>query len=119
MIPDEPVTRPADEPHQRKHPNSGYPRQPPCTGELSRQIETAYGRGFLRYPQANVLLLDARPRTVAVEGLVKSAGVYEIQPGSTLLSALALAGSPTDEAKLDEILVFRTVNGQSTVPPPR
>ena len=82
------------------------------TGQLSRAIESAYGRGFLRYPQANVLLLEARPRTVSVEGQVKDAGVYEIQPGYTLLSALALAGSPTLEAKLDEVLVFRTVDGQ-------
>ena len=43
---------------------------------------------------------------------MKDAGVYEIQPGYTLLSALALAGSPTLEAKLDEVLVFRTVDGQ-------
>ena len=82
------------------------------TGQLSRQIETAYSRGYLRYPQANVLLLDARPRTVSVEGLVKNAGVYELEPGATLLGALAMAGSPTEEAKLDEILVFRSVNGQ-------
>jgi len=82
------------------------------TGQLSRDIEAAYRRGFLRNPQANVLLLTARPRTVSVEGQVKDAGVYQIEPGYTLLSALALAGSTTDEAKLDEVLVFRTVNGQ-------
>ena len=82
------------------------------TGQLSRAIETAYGSRFLRNPQANVLLLEARPRTVSVEGEVRDAGVFEIEPGQTLLSALALAGSPTERAKLDEVLVFRTVDGQ-------
>ena len=81
-------------------------------GQLSRAIEAAYGRNYLRDPQANVVLLEARERTVSVEGEVKTAGVYKVQPGYTLLSALALAGSPTDRAKLDEVLIFRTVNGE-------
>ena len=81
-------------------------------GQLSRAIETAYGRNYLRDPQANVVLLEARERTVSVEGEVKEAGVYRVQPGYTLLSALALAGSPTERAKLDEVLIFRTVNGE-------
>jgi polysaccharide biosynthesis/export protein len=81
-------------------------------GQLSRSIEAAYGRRFLRDPQANVILVEARARTVSVEGEVKTAGVYKIEPGQTLLSALALAGSPTDRAKLDEVLIFRTVNGE-------
>ncbi len=82
------------------------------SGELARQIEAAYGRSYLRDPRANVLLLEARPRTVSVEGQVRNAGVYTIEPGHTLLTALALAGSPTDTAKLDEVLVFRTLNNQ-------
>jgi len=82
------------------------------TPQLSREIETAYGARFLRNPQANVVLLEARPRTVSVEGQVTRPGVYEMEPGYTLLSAMALAGSPSDQAKLDEVLVFRTVDGQ-------
>ena len=81
-------------------------------GQLSRAIEAAYGRNYLRDPQANVVLLEARERTVSVEGEVKTAGVYKVQPGYTLLSALALAGSPTERARLDEVLIFRTVNGE-------
>jgi polysaccharide export outer membrane protein len=81
-------------------------------GQLSRAIEAAYGRNFLRDPQANVILLEARERTVSVEGEVKTAGVYKVQPGYTLLSALALAGSPNERAKLDEVLIFRTIDGQ-------
>jgi polysaccharide biosynthesis/export protein len=81
------------------------------TSQLSRGIEAAYGSRYLRDPQASVMLLDARPRTVAVEGQVSRPGVYAIEPGSTLLTAMALAGSPGPDAKLDEVLVFRTVNG--------
>ena len=81
-------------------------------GQLSRAIETAYGNRYLRNPQANVVLLEAIKRTVSIEGQVKEPGVYEVQPGYTMLSSLALASSPLPDAKLDEILVFRTVNGE-------
>jgi polysaccharide export outer membrane protein len=81
-------------------------------GQLSRSIEEAYGRNYLRNPQASVVILQASKRTVAVEGQVVRPGVYEVQPGYTLLAALALASSPSLDAKLDEVLVFRTVDGQ-------
>ncbi|MEO6386803.1 MAG: polysaccharide biosynthesis/export family protein [Croceibacterium sp.] len=79
--------------------------------QLSREIEQAYGRRYLRNPQATVVLKLARPRTVSVEGQVQRPGVYEIQPGYSLLSAMALAGSPSVDAKLNEVLVFRTIDG--------
>jgi polysaccharide export outer membrane protein len=80
--------------------------------QLSRGIEAAYGQRYLRDPRANVVLLEVRPRTISVEGQVVRPGVYELQQGYTLLSAMALSGSPTEQAKLDEVLVFRTVDGQ-------
>jgi polysaccharide export outer membrane protein len=81
-------------------------------GQLSRDIELAYGRSYLRNPQANVVVLEATKRTVSVEGQVMRPGVYEIEPGHTLLTALALASSPAPDAKLNEVLVFRTLNGE-------
>ena len=81
-------------------------------GQLSRAIELAYGRNYLRNPQASVVLLESIKRTVSVEGQVREPGVYEIQPGYTLLSALALAKSPAPDAKLNEVLIFRTVDGE-------
>lgn len=82
------------------------------SSELSREIERGYAGRFLRDPQVNVALLAARPRTISVEGQVRTPGVYQIEPGQTLLTAMALAGSPALDAKLDEVLVFRTVNGE-------
>ena len=66
----------------------------------------------MRDPHVNVVLEKAAPRVVSVEGQVLHAGVYEVQQGYTLLSALALAGSPSDTAKLDEVLIFRQKDGQ-------
>lgn len=82
------------------------------TQQLAREIEAAYGARFLRNPYVTVTLREAVARTVAVEGEVKNPGVYSIQPGASLLTAMALSGSPTQTAKLDEVLIFRTIDGE-------
>jgi len=80
--------------------------------EISREIERAYGGRYLRNPQANVSLLQVQPLTVTIDGEVTQPGVYEIRPGYTLVSAVALARGTTLTAKADEVLVFRTIDGQ-------
>lgn len=82
--------------------------------ELSAAVEAAYRAGYLRDPRVTVLVKKAQQRTIAVEGEVALPGVYPYAEGQTLLTALALARSPTEKAKLDEIMVFRTVDGQRT-----
>ena len=81
-------------------------------GQFARKVEQAYGRSYLRDPRVNIVLVKPAPRVISVEGEVKTPGVYEVQQGYTLLSALALAGSPLETAKHDEVLVFRQKDGQ-------
>ncbi len=80
--------------------------------ELAAVITERLGREFIRYPRVVVSVVSTREQTVAVEGEVKMPGVYKISPSDTLLSAIARAQSPTNVARLDEIVVFRTVNGR-------
>ena len=80
--------------------------------ELAAAIERAYGARYLRNPHASVAIKKAREMTVSVEGQVNLPGVYPWKQGDTLLTALAQARSPTDVARLDQVLVFRTVDGQ-------
>lgn len=80
--------------------------------EFARQIEAAYAAEYLRDPLVTVIILESRPLTVAVEGEVEQPGIYPFKDGQTLLSALAEARSPTESAKLDEIIIFRTVGEQ-------
>lgn len=80
--------------------------------ELSQEIEQKYATTYLRAPRVAVIVKEALSSTVSVEGQVEQPGVYPIQPGATLLTAMALARSPTRTAKLDQVLVFRTVNGE-------
>jgi polysaccharide export outer membrane protein len=80
--------------------------------ELSRQIEQRLGQRYLRNPKVTVAITSAIPRTVTVEGQVAGPGVFPLGRNDTLITTLARAGSPTELAKLDEVMVFRTVNGQ-------
>ena len=84
-------------------------RTPP---ELARQIEQRLGQRYLRNPKVTVAVTSAIPRSVTVEGQVGAPGVFALSRNDTLLSSLARAGSPTQLAKLNEVMVFRTVNGQ-------
>ena len=80
--------------------------------QLAQRIEQAYGSNYLRNPRVSVAIKKAREMTVSVEGEVNQPGVYPWREGDTLLTALAQARSPTDVAKLDQVLVFRMVEGQ-------
>lgn len=81
-------------------------------GELSREIEGRLGERYLRQPQVVVAVATAAKRLVTVDGQVKMPGVYEIDRNYTLLSAIARAQSTLPTAELDEIVIFRSLNGQ-------
>ena len=83
--------------------------------DVSREIERAYGSRYLRNPQASVALREVQPYTVTVDGEVDQPGVYQIRPGYTLVSAVALARGTTATAKFDEVLVIRAIDGQRAV----
>ncbi len=80
--------------------------------ELSDALTHAYGNKYLRKPDVAVYIDQSLAGTFAVEGQVALPGQYAYRPGDTLLSAIAQARSPTKVAKLDQVLIFRTVNGE-------
>lgn len=82
------------------------------TSELAQVIERSYAERYLRNPRVSVLLDEAVQQRVSVEGEVALPGVYPYREGQTLLSALAEARSPLTTAKLDEVLIFRTVDNR-------
>ncbi|GAB7551705.1 polysaccharide biosynthesis/export family protein [Novosphingobium sp. 11B] len=83
--------------------------------ELSAEIASSLARSYLKNPQVAVSVKEPAPSYVSVEGEVKKPGVYEIDGRTTLLATLARAESPTSTAKLNEIVVFRTINDQRMV----
>jgi polysaccharide export outer membrane protein len=51
-------------------------------------------------------------QTVTVAGDVKEPGIFPLVGDMTLLRAIAAAKGTTDTSKLDNVVLFRTVNGQ-------
>lgn len=81
-------------------------------GDLQADLAKRLGGRFVRDPQIAIIVTDRRRTTFSVEGSVNEPGIFEATPNTTLLAAIAQAKSPTDTARLDEIMVFRVANGQ-------
>lgn len=80
--------------------------------ELRIELARRLGARYIRDPQVSVTVSERAKSNFAVEGQVEEPGVYEADSGTTLLAAIARAKSPTRTARLDEVLVFRNVDGQ-------
>lgn len=83
--------------------------------ELADDIERRLGARYIVNPQVVVSVAKQAERFVTVEGQVQKPGVFEIGREDTLLSAIARAESTTREAKLNEVIVFRTIAGKRMV----
>ncbi len=81
-------------------------------GEVRDDLTRRLGSRYIRNPQVTVSVSARRRTTFAVEGDVREPGIFEAVPGTTLISAVAQAKSTTDTAKLDEVMVFRMLDGQ-------
>jgi len=82
------------------------------TEELASQIEESYRGRLLERPQVSVSIVDSADRKVVVTGQVNSSGVFEIRNSTTLLEAIAMARGENEIAKMDEVVIFRTIQGQ-------
>ncbi len=80
--------------------------------DASSLIASRLGARFLRNPDVTLNVIEQTGQMVTVEGQVAKAGAYPVDSQTTLLGAIALAQSPTRIAKLDEVVVFRTINNQ-------
>lgn len=80
--------------------------------QLSGELTGRLARYVVR-PNVTVTA-DSITQKVTIEGEVNQPGVYDIKGNSSLLEALAMAHSPTEVAALDQVIVFRNVNGQRT-----
>lgn len=80
--------------------------------ELNEVLSAAYDRTYLRRPQVSVTVKEIRSRLVSIEGEVKQPGLFPIPGSMTLSRALALAEGPGEFAALNQVAVFRKVNGQ-------
>jgi polysaccharide biosynthesis/export protein len=74
-------------------------------------VERLRGR-FVRNPQVTVNLKETVSQVITVDGQVKEPGLYPVIGRMTLMRAVATAKGTAEFAKLDDVVVFRTVKSQ-------
>lgn len=89
--------------------------------QVAREIEQRLAGRFVRNPSVSVnFKVPTNPalmlaQSVTVDGEVTKPGQFPIYGKVTLMRAIALAGGTTEFSKLDEVLIFRKVEGQQYV----
>jgi polysaccharide biosynthesis/export protein len=77
--------------------------------ELAREIERGLRANFVRNPQVSVNLKETVSQVVTVDGQVAKPGLYPVIGKMTLMRAVATAGGTGEFARLEDVIVFRTV----------
>lgn len=80
--------------------------------QLAAEIGGKLGTKYLTNPQVSVIVTQSVSQHVTVNGSVSDPGVYAIQGRTTLLDALAMAKGTSRVAALDQVVVFRVVDGK-------
>lgn len=80
--------------------------------DLSKELEDLFGAKYLRNPQVTVTVAASVSQKVSVQGEVTQPGIYPLTGPTTLLDVISMAKGETEVAKLQEVVVFRSVNGQ-------
>jgi len=80
--------------------------------ELATTIEAGLRARYVRNPRVAVNVEETLSQTVAIDGEIREPGVYPVSANMTLIRAIASAKGVGEFAKLDDIVVFRTVDGK-------
>lgn len=80
--------------------------------EVEAIIEERLRGRFVRNPQVTVNLKETVSQVITVDGQVKEPGLYPVVGRMTLMRAVATAKGADQFAKLEDVVVFRTVKGQ-------
>jgi polysaccharide export outer membrane protein len=80
--------------------------------ELANAIQDKLRGRYLKNPSVTINVKEAKAQTVTVDGEVKEPGVYPIVGRMTLQQAVATAKGASEAAAIENVIVFRTVDGQ-------
>lgn len=81
-------------------------------GELADELERRLQGRFVRDPEVTVNLEETVSQVITVDGQVEEPGLYPVIGRMTLMRAVATAGGTAEFAKLNDVVVFRTVGGE-------
>ena len=80
--------------------------------EIEQMIRDRLRGSYVRNPQVTVNLKETVSQVITVDGEVREPGLYPVIGRMTLMRAVATAKGVAQFAKLDDVVVFRTVGGQ-------
>ena len=80
--------------------------------QLADELARRLSGNYVRDPQVTVNLEETVSQVVTVDGQVTRPGLYPVIGRMTLMRAVATAGGTAEFARLDDVVVFRTVGGQ-------
>ena len=80
--------------------------------ELAHAIDTRLRGTYVRNPQVSVNLNETTSQVYTVDGQVGQPGSYPALGNITLMRAVANAKGTSEFARLDDVVVFRSVNGK-------
>jgi polysaccharide export outer membrane protein len=87
----------------------------PANGRTAMELQRDIGHrleNMVQTPQVTIFIKEYASQRVTVEGEVNQPGIYPIEGKTTLLQAVALAHGTSQVAKLNDVTVFRTVDGR-------
>jgi polysaccharide export outer membrane protein len=80
--------------------------------EIEQELAARLRQAYVRDPQVTVNLKETVSRVVTVEGQVRKPGLYPVVGRMTLMRAIARAEGTDEFSNLDDVVIFRTVEGQ-------
>lgn len=80
--------------------------------ELADELERRLQGRYVRNPQVTVNLEETVSQVITVDGQVSQPGLYPVIGRMTLMRAVATAGGTSEFARLKDVVIFRTVDGQ-------
>jgi polysaccharide export outer membrane protein len=81
-------------------------------GQLAQAIDARLRGNFVKNPQVSVNLEETTSQVYTVDGQVGQPGSYPALGNITLMRAVANAKGTGEFARLDDVVVFRSVNGR-------
>lgn len=80
--------------------------------EIAQEIAANLRGRYVRDPQVSINLEETVSQVVTVDGQVQEPGLYPVVGRMTLMRAIATAKGVGEFARLQDVVVFRTVNDQ-------
>lgn len=80
--------------------------------ELADAVKSALRGRYIRNPDVTVNIKSSVSQVVTIDGQVVEPGLYPVTNQMTLVRAVASAKGLTEFAKIDDVVILRTVNGK-------